>query len=95
MQGFVDAISRRLRRNIVAIVTGDQGGAPVPTALPVAMVMGVLTDPVAYMPPNPSNVIERDSVDSDISRSPPVPVFTPPISQMLTASCYDTGKIYI
>ena len=67
MQGFVDAISRCLRRNIAAIITGDQGGAPVPTALPVAMVMGVLTDPVAYMPPNPSNVIERNSVDSDIS----------------------------
>jgi hypothetical protein len=64
-QTFVDSIKLHLKKAVAAIYQPDSKVSTLTTTpAPVAVIMGISCDPVTYMPPNTSNVIEGDS-DSD------------------------------
>jgi len=65
MQAAIDTLSKRAKKSIAAVT------ATTTSAQPIAIVMGVSANPVAYMPSNISNVIEGDSTDSKPSVSNP------------------------
>jgi hypothetical protein len=54
-QASIDAITKCSKHNIVAAVAPTKPASP--SALPVAVVMGASSNPVAYMPSYPFNVI--------------------------------------
>jgi hypothetical protein len=67
-QATVDGISRRTKRTVGAVTTPTDSETA--TTPPVAVVMGMTSNPVAYMPANPFNVIDMDSsADTDGSVS--------------------------
>jgi hypothetical protein len=69
-QSFVDAIKKCLGKPVAAVMTpiDDTNAIPAVVTIPVAAVMGMARNPVAYMPSNSSNVIKGES-DSDVSVS--------------------------
>jgi hypothetical protein len=66
-QATVDAIGKRAKKSIAAVMPPTAEATT--SAQPVAVVMGVSTNPIAYMPSNVSNVIEGDSFESEPSVS--------------------------
>jgi hypothetical protein len=96
-QSTVDAISKRVQKNVASVVAATDNVAATSSTQPVAVVMGVSANPVAYMPSNMSNVIEGDSVYSDTSVSlPPVAaVIQPWPSPTLTASVSEVAPLTV
>ena len=90
-QATVDAISKCLRKNAASIMTTTENAAGMSSTQPIAVVMGVFTNPVTYMSSNMSNVIKGDSVNSETSvSSPPIAaVLQPELSPTLTVSVSD------
>jgi hypothetical protein len=85
-QAFVDLIKQRVKKPIASITQPSDNAATTSTvnALPVAVVMGSSSAPVAYMPANTSNVIGSGE-DSDSSVSPPPAVAAVPRSTSVSA----------
>ena len=79
-QAAVDAITKRVKKNVASIIPSTEPGAGPSNVQPVAVVMGVSADPVAYMPSNVSSVIEGDSFESQTS------VSTSPIASLVAVS---------
>jgi hypothetical protein len=63
MQATVDATSKHAKKSIASVM--PPAAEATTSAQPVAVVMGVSTNPVAYMLSNVSNVIEGDSFESE------------------------------
>ena len=67
---FINTIKKCLGKPVAAIMTAVYNTNTVPAAItaPINAVMGVVHNPVAYMPPNTSNVIKGEN-NSDMSES--------------------------
>ena len=68
-QAAVDVIAKCVKKNVASIVPSTEPAVGPSNIQLVAVVMGVSTDPVAYMPLNILSVIEGDSFESQTSIS--------------------------
>jgi len=67
MQSTVDAIKVHVKKSFAAVIPLKEDETP----MPIAIVMGSLSNPVMYMPSNASNMIkEEDGSDTSGSVSP-------------------------
>jgi hypothetical protein len=72
-QSFVDMIKRRVKKTIAAVTSSSSNKEVAATSAlaPVAVVMGMLSNPTAYTASNLTNVIEGDSLsDESVSKVP-------------------------
>jgi hypothetical protein len=92
-QAAVDTLSKRAKKSIAAVTDATT----TTSAQPIAVVMGISTNPVAYMPFNISNVIEGDGTDSKPSVSNPhiATVHPQKLSPMPTASKCDVAPLTV
>jgi len=78
-QTFVDAIKTRVKKTVAAVYQPNDEPSTSPNAvMPIAVVMGSSNNPIAYMPPNASNVFEGGSDSEEVSSLTSVATVTVP-----------------
>jgi hypothetical protein len=104
MRSFVNLIERRVKKSVATVASSSniENEPMLPAPAPVAAVMGMMSNPVAYNAPNLTNVIESDSFSDESSVSTPYPDTAVPsvlstayASSVLTAPSEDPAPLTV